>query len=432
MRQVLNLQFLGLLIFVGLASTFALRSSRYLPASPPHWISQKQEGQNWDQGGANRTQLVTSEFKKESRRNTKGNRITQKFKKGYSKMITAPFLSISSSFILPLWIPVPGGWYIINIDLIMVFKDAKMYISYKIAEKIRDYLVADWRANDRKEELLDHMNNIIDHGRILQIELFRILIWGWKWLGGPGYCYCYSSECEDFFLSWAEYESVVNQKKEIIQFLLGVLNQKKETIKTILRVRRVGPIKHIFTPHGSLQIFTRLKDPSIKNEIKKRSKFENKQLKALYNELYQDLLDSQIPWNATVQRDEPFKKRIKEVYDRLRLARKPISGSGKKDFIQKKILGLDVIFVFEPDHKAIKIEGVESTSPDAVFLGTVPICRVQLNDYRVNDPRKKTFGSNQLGFDIMLGVETRLEMTRNETLFVGLFLWYGYKFIFTR
>jgi len=218
-RQVLKLLlFLVLLIVCSLG--VALRRYGYLPASPPHWISPKQEDHNWDQGGADRSQLVTREFKKQSRSQTKSNPITQKSKQAYSQIITAPFLSISSSFILPLWIPVPGGWYIINFDLIILFNDAKIYISYKIAEKIRGYLVEDWRANNRKKELLYHWNNLIDRGHLRQIEFFRSLLLRSKWLVLPGYCY--SSEWGDLYLSWSDYESFINQKEEIIQFIIKI------------------------------------------------------------------------------------------------------------------------------------------------------------------------------------------------------------------
>jgi len=202
-------------------------------------------------------------------------------------------------------------------------------------------------------------------------------------------------------------------------------------------VRNAGGIKNFWTPHGCLQIYIGLNDDSIKKEIKKKSKFQNKELKKLYNQLYQEQLDHQIPWNAIVGRDEDFKQRIKEKYDSLQLARKPISSSCKQDCIETKIFGSDVKIFYEPHLKGIKIEGVESKDPNGIFIGVVPIIRLQLNDYDVNDPnllssRKKTVGANKWGLNMFIGVETRVELTRTETVLIGFFLWSAYQYIYSR
>lgn len=309
-----------------------------------------------------------------------------------------PFLSLSSS-IIPVWVPVPGGYYIFNIDLKEVVRVVLLQLTYDlITEPVVDYLIEDWNQNSRANQFLFFIQDIRDRSRLLQIECIESYAFYAQRLQGPRY----DSD-------WVKKEKLLDQEKNRVKWYLGF--------------RSSGPVKMLFTRHGPIYVYPWTSDNSLKREIKKSSQFETRKVRRFFYKKYRNLLDTKLPLGAIFELDPSFHKRLEQSVDFAQLLSQPISGG--KDCLRVRRDGLNVNLFFDPTAKEIKIESCETKTDESLIDCFVVLFRLKFDDpSRIKLPGPQP---NNLGLWITFGFDQRENLTLRRKFCVMLIIWYYYR-----
>lgn len=322
-------------------------------------------------------------------------------KEEISQKTRIPFLSLSSS-IIPIWVPVPGGYYVFNMDIKEVLRVVMLQLTYDlITEPLVDYLIEDWNQNSRMNQLVFFIQDIRDRSRLLQLECIE------------SYSSFYAQR-----LQGPRYDSDWVKKEKL-------LHQDKIRLKWHLEFRSRGPVKMLFTRHGPIYVYPWLRDNSLKREIKERSKFETRKARRFFYKNYRNLLDTKLPLGAIVELDPSFKTRLEQSVDFAQLLSQPISGGKGKDCLRIRKDGLNVNLFFDPTTKEIKLETCESKTDESLLDCFVVVFRFKFTDpSRIKLPGPQP---NNLGLWITFAFDQRENLTLKRKFCVVLIIWYYYR-----